>query len=272
MPFTAADLGREDFAAYVLEHISRDSVLLNSGARRINIAGTVAHVPRVLTDGTASWTGEATEITSDAPTADEMLLTPKGVKNLAVLSNESIDDVEADVLTAVGDALTRSIARAVDVRAFSNSAATAIAPVGLMNASVLGGIAVSGTVNIATIRARVAALSAAGAVPNAVYVHATDYAALDAQSDTTGRGLLVPDPTQPGAQTIGGARIYVAPFAAAGTAIIAETGQINVGVRKDARVDFSADAKFTADSVVARVVARLDWAINDLAGISVIKP
>ena len=270
MPFDAATLGRHDFAAYVLEHVQQAAVLLNSGARRINITGTQAHVPRVLNDGNASWVAEGEEIPSDAPEADEMVLVPKGIKNTAVLSNESIGDVEADVLDAVGDALTRSVARGLDVKAFSADAATAKAPAGLLD--LLDEIGSNGTVDVATIRARLAALMGVGAVPNAVYVHADDYAALDAEEDSTGRGLLVPDPTMPGAQLIGGARLHVAPLPEAGTAIIAEAQPIVVGVRKDATVDFSPHAAFTADSVVARVVGRFDWDVNDPAGIDVIRP
>lgn len=270
MPFTSAELGRHDFAAYVLEHVSEAAVLLASGTRRIDITGAQAHVPRILNDGSATWVAEGQEIPSDAPDANEMVLVPKAVKNVVTLSNESIEDVEADVLESVGDALTRSVARALDLKAFSADAATAITPPGLLD--LLSGVGSTGTVDVATIRARIAALMGVGANPNAVYVHSDDYQALDAETDNSGRGLLVPDPTQPGAQMLGGARLYVAPLPAAGTAIIAEAQQIVVGVRKDASVEASPHARFTADSMVVRVVGRFDLDVNDPAGIDVIRP
>jgi HK97 family phage major capsid protein len=61
-------------------------------------------------------------------------------------------------------------------------------------------------------------------------------------------------------------RRYSTPAIAAGTALVADASQLMVGVRKDAEVSFSSDAKFTADAVVARVVARVDFGINDPTG------
>jgi hypothetical protein len=46
--------------------------------------------------------------------------------------------------------------------------------------------------------------------------------------------------------------------------LVAQADQIVVGVRQDASVSFSPDAGFTSDSTLARVVARADWAWNDV--------
>ena len=43
-----------------------------------------------------------------------------------------------------------------------------------------------------------------------------------------------------------------------------------VGVRQDAEVEFSTDAKFTADGVAVRVIARVDVDVNDTDGLYLI--
>jgi HK97 family phage major capsid protein len=98
-----------------------------------------------------------------------------------------------------------------------------------------------------------------------------DYAKLDAENDADGRGLLEPDPTRPGATTIAGANLHVVPLAT-GWSIIAEPGQILVGLRQDAEVEFSRHAGFGTDSTTARVVLRADFGVNDPDGFSVIRP
>lgn len=94
----AATFGAEDFSAYMLQHLTQESVLLRAGCRRINITGTKAHIPRITGDGVASWTAEATEIDSDAPEGDEVILEPKKLANVDPRSARLILDVacEAD--------------------------------------------------------------------------------------------------------------------------------------------------------------------------------
>jgi hypothetical protein len=77
--------GAEQWASYVLEHLSAESVLLRSGARRIDVQGTEAHVPRLLDDGTVAWVAEGADIPSDAPEADTLLLVPKKLANVVSL-------------------------------------------------------------------------------------------------------------------------------------------------------------------------------------------
>ena len=253
--------GAEQWAAYVLEHLSTESVLLRSGARRIDVVGKSARVPRLLTDGNVAWVLEGDPIPSDAPQGDTLLLSPKKVANLVSLSNESIGDANVSVLNAVGDAMTRAVAKEIDKKAFSTAAATATVPAGLLTGTLPGA---AGTVDVATVLAAVGAIEAAGGTANAVYANPTDLTAIR-QAVVSG-GYAISDPTQPGAEAIGGARLYPVPSITAGSALVAQADQIVVGVRQDASVDFSSDAGFSSDTTLARVVARVDWAWNDVNG------
>ena len=259
--------GAHSWADFVLERLGLESIILRSGARRINVTGAVAHVPRVLTNGTASWTAELTEITSSAPTGDELVLAPKKLANVVSLSNESVGDSPADELDVVGNALTRAIATEMDSRAFSSAAATAVAPAGLLSLTLPTQTGGAGSID-SYIRA-VGTIQAAGGNPNAIYVNPADLTTLRLVKEATGsaKPVLQPDLQERGAERIAGAILYPTPGIAAGTALVADASQIVVGVRKDATVDFSAHQRFSADAVVARVVARADWAVNDVNGL-----
>src|SRR5262245_17720494 len=126
-----ATWGFEEWASYVVEHLSTESVLLNSGARHVPIDGKKAHLPRINSDGAATWTAENAEIASSAPDADEVALTPMKLANTLSVSNESVADSTVDNLNRIGDAMTRSVAVALDTAAFDANVATAIRPAGL---------------------------------------------------------------------------------------------------------------------------------------------
>lgn len=256
-----ASWGAQEWAAYVLEHLNTESVLLRSGARRIDVTGTEAHVPRLLDDGTVAWVAEGEEIPSDAPEADTLTLAPKKLANVVSLSNESIADASVSTLNATGDAMTRAVAKELDTRAFSTAAATATAPAGLLAATLPGG---AGSVDIDGILTAIGAIAAAGGVANAAYVNPADLTAI--RIAVVAGGYSISDPTTPGAEAIGGARLYAVPSIVAGSALVAQADQIVAGVRQDASVSFSPDAGFTSDSTLARVVARADWAWNDPSG------
>jgi len=124
-------------------------------------------------------------------------------------------------------------------------------------------------VTIDNIIRAIGTIVASGGVANAVYVNPADLTTLRLVKESTGsnKPVLQPDLQAGGAERIGGAVLFLTPGLAEGTALVAQSDQIVVGVRKDATVDFSAHQKFSADAVVARVVARADWGVNDVNGL-----
>src|SRR3954447_25932111 len=133
--FPAGGLGSavtpEEWASYVLDHLSAASVVLASGATEVRTSAKQVHVPRVLTDGTAGWYSELEEITEGAPTGDELVLTPKKVATLAKLSDEVVADSTPSVLDSAGTAMVRAVALEAD-RAMI-AATGGKAPLGLLN-------------------------------------------------------------------------------------------------------------------------------------------
>lgn len=259
-----ATWGRDQWAAYVLRHLSTESVLLRAGARVVPVRGRIIHIPRTLTDGTAAWTAEGAEIPSSAPTGDQLVLTPKKLANVVSLSRESIEDAPINELDAVGNALTRSVAAAIDARAFSAAVATVLEPAGLRSYAIPG---LAGGVTIDNIIRAAGMVESYGAITRAAFVNPADITTLRLAKDSGGRPLLQPDLQSGGAERIAGATLFPTPALAVGNAIVGDVGQIVIGVRRDIEVAFSGDAKFTADSVAARVTARADWGINDIRGL-----
>jgi HK97 family phage major capsid protein len=266
-PGLTSTWGLQDWADYVLEHLSAESVLLRSGARRVNVIGRVAHLPRVLSDGAVAWVEELAEIPSSAPNADELVLTPKKLANVVTVSNEAAGDSTVGVLDNVGAAMTRAVALALDATALASTAATAARPAGIRSLALP---AQTGGVTIDNIIRAIGAIAASGGIANAVYIAPADLTTLRLAKDTDGRPLLQPDLQAGGAERIAGATLHPTAALTAGTAVVADAAQVVVGVRADATVDFSTDAKFTSDAVVARVVARVDFGVNDIAGLVVV--
>jgi HK97 family phage major capsid protein len=262
---TTAVWGEVEWGRFVFERLREESALARAGARVIPVRGRAITVPRLLADGVATWTAELAEINSDGPTGDTLTLTPKKAANVVTLSNESIRDAPVSELDEVGAAMARSVARRVDLTALSTDAATATSPPGLL----VGVQAQTGGINTVDqyIKA-LATIATVGGSGNVIFLNPADTLALQLLKQGTGSNvpLLQPDPTLPGRYSIGGAPIISTTAKVAGTALVADASTIVVAIGTDIQVSFSADAKFTADAVVARVVTRIDFAWSDIRG------
>ena len=257
----------EEWARYVLDHLSAASVLLASGATEIRTSAKAVHVPRVLTDDGAVWLDELEEIPEGPPTGDELLLTPRKVAKLVKLSNESVNDSDPAVLDVVGTAMVRGVGLEADRAMFAGTGGKQ--PLGILNqAPALPGF--DGAPDYAGLVSGAGLVRAAGGTPNVVYVNPADLTALQLATGTDDRPLIG-DPTQGAPPVIAGLAVWATPATPAGTAIVAQADQIVVAVREDASVVVSEHALFTSDGSVARVIARLDVGVNDPDGLCVVK-
>ena len=261
-PGLGAGITPEAWQAYVLEHLSAQSVVLASGATRITTGQKAVHVPKVTSDGSASWYGELEEIDEDGPAGDELLMVPKKVAELVRLSNEVISDSDVSVLDAVGTAMTRAVALTAD-RAILNGAGGK-EPLGVYGQA---GQHVAGPIDIDTMVAAAGLIGGVGGTATAAYINPTDHTALMLLKDGNGRPLLTPDFSGGPSSTVYGLTLWQTKGIAAGTALVADPAQIVVAVRNDPTVAVSSDAIFTADGSIARVIARLDCGVNDPSGL-----
>jgi len=252
--------GQTDYSTVLLEALSLESAVLRSGATRIIVDGRNAQVPRVLVNPDADWVAEGAELPSDAGDGGQIELLPKKIGNVVAMSRESIADAPIDELDAVGRSMVRGLASKLDAKFFSVDAATATAPAGIRSLTLPGA---DGTVDIAGIITAIGAVAAEGGIADTVFLNTADVTALRLAAVTG--GYAISDPTAPGIERVGGAQLVPTNGLAAGTAIVCQASFLIVGVRRDIAVDFSNDAMFTADSVAARVTARLDWDVSDPA-------
>jgi HK97 family phage major capsid protein len=92
----------EEWAKYVLTHLYFQSVVLQSGATRIDTIYRQVHVPRITGDGTAGWYSEVETITAGEPVGNELILTPKKCAAITQLSAEVVADSQPSVIDAAG--------------------------------------------------------------------------------------------------------------------------------------------------------------------------
>ncbi len=263
--------GAEEWGRTLLEALAVEAVLLRAGARRIDTTGREIHVPRQLLDPASDWVEELRELPSDEGEADTLDLLMKKLGNVVSLSTESIQDSSIETLNGVGRAMVRGCATKLDARAFSTSRADERAPAGLFEAE----LRVPGTrtraVRIETLVRAVGSIAGYGGVPNAIILSSTDLTALRLEA-LTGGFILTADPQAPGVERIAGATLYPTPALRANEVLVADMNYVVVGVRRDGRVDFSPDAGFSQDAVLARITMRCDYGWSDVKAGYVLQP
>jgi HK97 family phage major capsid protein len=257
----------EQWAAYVLDHLSAASVLLASGATEIRTDSRLVHVPRITADGAADWYDELEPIDEDGPAGDDLELTPKKVATLCRFSNEAVADSSPKVLDVAGQSMVRAVALEADRAMFAGTGGKQ--PLGLLNQTPeLPSF--DGAPNYTGIVTATGLVRAAGGTPNVVYVNPTDLTALQLATAGDDRPLISGDPTAGAPPVVAGLAIWATPALPAGTAIVAQADQIVVAVRQDASVAVSDAPLFTQDGTVARVIARVDVGVNDPSGLVVV--
>lgn len=259
----------EQWADFVLQHLSAQSVLIQSGATVVRTQNRVIHVPRITGDGGVGWYAELDPIGPGDPTGDELTLTPRKVAALSTLSNEAVNDSSPSALDAVGTAMMRAVALEADRAYFSGSGAANDQPTGVL--TIAGLPSYVGAVDYAGIVTAAGTVRGAGGQPNALYLNPSDLTTLQLAVDGMNRPLIQPDAQQGMAETVAGLRLWPTPAIPPATALVAEAAQIVVALRQDATVSVSTDAAFNTDASLVRVIARTDLGVNDIKGLCVIK-
>jgi HK97 family phage major capsid protein len=263
--------GVEEWSHQLLEKLIRTSALLAAPVTRVESDGRVVYVPRLKLQPSAEWVAELEELPSNAGEHDTVALVPRKIGNVIEVSRESIEDASVGVLDALGTAMVKGLSHALDSTAFGTAAEEAKKPAGLLHGLAAGvEYAHTGHVDIDNILEAIGKIEGHGGTANAIFINSEDLTTLRKQkSETGGAYMLLPggsltgDITQPGVETIAGARLFISPGIAQGSVLVADAQYIQLAIRRNMEVAFSEDALFTSDAVVARVTARLDWEIGD---------
>ncbi|BDB43847.1 MULTISPECIES: phage major capsid protein [Mycobacterium] len=231
-------------------------------------------VPIVAADPDTSWTPEGTEITADDLDLAELVITPKKVAGLTVVSNELLADSSEDAAKLVGSRLVNSLRRKVDAAYFS--ASTPNGPSGvpsLVGNGVTNGF--TGTANAFGSNLDVfgdlaSQVEIAGGKLTAWAVNPFYGALLGKIKEATGsnKPLLGPDPSQQYRRVVGGVPVLHTPDIASAV-MWGITKEYSLFVlRQDADVQVDSSAFFTSDRTAIRCTLRVGFGFPHPAAIA----
>lgn len=233
------------------------STLITTGA-------TETRIPRVTADPTAAWTAEGAEIGTSDPKVDDVVVTPKKLAGLTILSNETVADTNPAAAAIVGEGLTRDIARKLDAAFFgSNKGAESVQPEGLED--VVGVSAVTAPTaweDADPFAEAIANAEGLGLLVDTFVANPADALALAQLKESTGsnKPLLGSDPTNPTRRSLQGVPLLVSPSVKAGTVWGLPRLRSVVVRRTDVDLQVDRSAYFTSDRTAIRATMRVGFA------------
>ncbi|GAA2092626.1 phage major capsid protein [Brevibacterium salitolerans] len=235
---------------------------------------TETRIPRVLQDPTAAWTAEGAEIGTSDPMVDDIVVTPRKLAGLTIVSNEALADTNPAADSIVGDGLTRDIAKKVDVAFFGSNGGDAVQPEGLEDLT--GVTTITGPTAWEDADPFAEALSNAeglGLAVNSFVANPADALALAQlkESAASRKPLLGPDPTNPTRRALQGVPLLVSPAVTAGTVWGIPQVRAVIVRRNDVDLQVDRSAYFTSDRTAIRATMRVGFAFPQPAAIQKIE-
>lgn len=235
----------------------------------VTATGSTMGFPVLDSDPDVSLYAPGAEITlTDAETSD-LIVTPKGVKGLVKLPNETVTDSNPASANVIGGSLARQIIEKVDNALFAASA-PANGPQGLplYTPTVIGvtGGLVALTNEDPFIDAKFTALENGAEL--SAFILATDVAkALAKVKVATDDSRRLLDHDAEGNLTIAGLPAFVSRHVAAGEAYGLDQSQNYLVVRQGTSVETDRSGAFSSDSTLVRAVQRVEFAVTNPAGV-----
>ncbi|MGV0873494.1 phage major capsid protein [Mycolicibacterium sp. XJ879] len=257
----ASLLKPEQVNALIVEPLTKESTAfqVSTVART---SSTQYRFPVITGDPDTAWVPEGAEIPADDANVEELLVTPKKVAGLTVISNELANDSSPQATAVIGQRLVNSLRRRVDAAFFANTTVNGPAGLGsIAPTDVYAGAAGYG--NIDPFLEAIAAAEGVGAQVTS-FVTSPD-SALDLAKLKKGTGsnepLLQPDPAKPAGRVIAGVPLVVSPDAPNNGTVYAIPKALSfVVLREDVQVALDSSAFFTSDRVAVRVTMRVAFA------------
>lgn len=258
----------EAYGALVDTVLAAKSVAFQAGTV-VQIANETVRFPKWTADPATGWYAENAPISLTDPTGDELVVTPKKVAGLTLVSNEAASDTTPAVADQIGNGLARSISRKVDSAFFGNTIANG--PSGLLSVS---GVSVVDTGAVASItnldsfhQAKANAVAAGANITT--WLLSPDFAlALSKAKQGTASNVGLLDTTGVGdGVSIAGVRALISPDIPAGNAWGIDASQVLVVQRLGTTIEKSSEFAFDQDATVVRGVARVAFGFANGPGI-----
>jgi HK97 family phage major capsid protein len=233
----------------------------------IQVGSHDLRVPVVLTDPQASFVPEGGEIPATDGTLTEIVVTPKKLAALSVISSELANDSSPAALQVVGDGMVRDVKRALDASFFK--AAPGTTPDG---PSGLGSLTTAVASNAGS-WANLDSFEAAKANAETLHTEVTAFVAAPAtilalstlkEYGTAGsnKPLLSTDVTQPVSRTISGVPLYSSPAVSADVVWALPAQHVLFVIRQGADLVSDSSVMFTSDRVAIRITMRVSYAFT----------
>lgn len=247
----------EEVGELVVRPVARASVAYQI-SQVVVIGSHDFRLPILADDPSAAWVAEGQEIPVDDPEVSELVVTPKKVAALSVISRElASDSLNPGAQEVVGEALARDVARKVDQAFFGTT--TANGPSGL---GALTGVAEIDAGSITNLDAFAEGVSMAEGVGAAVSFWIASPATVLALSKLkretdSNEPLLQPDPTQPTRRQILGTPLLSTPAVNDFTIWGVPQTFSYVVQAQEATLDIDTSPFFTSDRVAIRTTLRV---------------
>lgn len=254
---------------------------LSTALQVSTVLSTTSHemrIPIVTEDVEAAWTPEGSDITPDDPSVDELVVTPKKLASLTLISNEQANDSTPAAVNLVGESIARTLAREIDKAFFGTTVANG--PSGVEAVVGVNAVTADTITDIDPFTdAEYAVLAAGGRISAWCCNAATarDLAKikrLTGDSLSSNEPLLQPDPTQAGRRAINGVPLFVVP----GTAIVDgevwgfDGTRVFSVLRQDVTLAVDPSWAFGKDSLAVRATMRVAFGFPHPAAIALIGP
>lgn len=224
-------------------------------------------VPRVTADPSAEWVAEGDEITPSNPTVDSIVITPKKIAGLTIVSNEMASDSNPAAQGIIGKGLANDIAKKVDTAFFGDTVANG--PSGLQSITPTLIDDIGSWTNMDAFAEAISAQETLGVTPTAFVANA-DTALLLAkikEATSSNKPLLQPDPTNATRRMLQGVPLLVSPAVEAGVIWLVPAERVIIVRRADVDLEVDRSVYFTSDRLAVRATMRIGWGVTQEAAV-----
>ncbi|MFF4393392.1 phage major capsid protein [Streptomyces sp. NPDC001552] len=256
----------EQISAKYIDALKANSTFLRGlpASSVIPFSSDTFSVPQLVSSTGADYVAEGQPIPAGQMVWGEVKFNAKKIGEIQWASTEVLEDSALDLRRIIADNLLRDASLKFDADAFTGTGANPIK--GIVSQGVtttLGAGKV--TVTYDDLADAVSRIEAVNGRPSVVWA-STDMAAALRKEKASGSGIYQGgQPTDSPATTAWGLPILVSSFLAPKTVAVADASRIVVGVRRNAQVRVSEDARFDSDQVGFKLTMRM-------AGVSLAEP
>lgn len=210
-------------------------------------------IPVVVKDPSVDWVGEGEQIGESTPEVDQVIITPKKVAGISVITRELANDSNPAAQSIVGDGLARDIARKIDAAFFGNVGGNA--PAGLESLEDVHTLDAGTLDDLDPLAEALSLLETSG--HDATAFVTTPAIALRLATLKSGQGSNAPLLMEP--RSVLQRPVFVSPGVSAGTLWAVDSTQVHTALREGVELAVSEHTYFDTDQIAIRATLRIGF-------------